>query len=88
MLNSIDPRGIKGIDKKAIKDENEVLIEEIAALQKVLFAEEKTQHFNSPSRARCIWKRWNSGVQFFSGINPLGCQVHSFKKTDRRRVCT
>tara|TARA_B110000046_G_C13019955_1_gene410599 strand:+ start:1292 stop:1423 length:132 start_codon:yes stop_codon:yes gene_type:complete len=26
MLNSIDPRGIKGIDKKAIKDENEVLI--------------------------------------------------------------
>lgn len=79
MLNSIDPRGIKGIDKKAIKDENEVLIEEIAALQKVLFAEEKhsiliiLQGLDASGKDGTV-------RTIFSGINPLGCQVHSFKK--------
>ena len=79
MLNGIDPRGGKDLNKKAIKDENEVLIEEIAALQKVLFAEEKHGILIILQGVDAAGKDGTVRT-IFSGINPLGCQVHSFKK--------
>lgn len=79
MLNSINPRGPRGIDKQKIKAENEELIESITALQRIFFAEEKhsiliiLQGLDAAGKDGAI-------RSIFSAINPLGCNVYGFKK--------
>ena len=79
MLKKIDPRGSKSLNKKKIKQENEKLIEKIASLQKILFAEEKRSILLILQGLDASGKDGTVRT-IFSGINPLGCQVHSFKK--------
>ncbi|WP_066757124.1 PPK2 family polyphosphate kinase [Crocinitomix algicola] len=79
MLNGIDPRGPKDLDKKAIKQVNDQLIEEIARLQRLLYAEQKhsvlivLQGLDAAGKDGAI-------RSIFSAVNPLGCKVHAFKK--------
>jgi len=79
MLNSIDTRGPKDWVKEDVKKENKQLIEEIAALQRVLFAEEKhglliiLQGVDAAGKDGAV-------RSIFGGINPLGCNVYAFKK--------
>lgn len=79
MLNSIDPRGPRELDKKKIKAENKQLIEEIASFQRLLFAEDKQSILIVLQGLDAAGK--DGAVRsIFSGINPLGSNVFSFKK--------
>lgn len=79
MLNTIDPKGTKDLVKEELKEENKVLIKEIAALQKILFAEEKHSILIILQGVDAAGKDGTVRT-IFSGINPLGCNVYSFKK--------
>ena len=79
MLDRIDPKGNKSLIKEEIKKENKELIAEIAELQKVLYAEQKhgiliiLQGVDAAGKDGTV-------RNIFKGINPLGCNVFSFKK--------
>lgn len=79
MLNTIDPRGTEDLVKEEVKEENKALIKEIAALQKILFAEEKHSILIILQGVDAAGKDGTVRT-IFSGINPLGCNVYSFKK--------
>lgn len=79
MLGSIDTRGGADLSKKEVKNENKEIISEIAALQKVLYAEQKHSILIILQGVDAAGKDGTVRT-IFSGINPLGCQVHSFKK--------
>lgn len=79
MLNAINPRGTKDIDKNKIKKENDAMIEEISELQRLLYAEEKHSILIILQGLDAAGK--DGAVRaIFSAINPLGCRVYSFKK--------
>lgn len=79
MLDNINTRGSENLNKDQIKKENKKLIAEIGELQRILYAEEKhgvlvlLQGVDASGKDGTI-------RTIFGGINPLGCQVHSFKK--------
>lgn len=79
MLSSIDPRGPRGLDKRKTKDENKAMIDEIAELQRVLFAEEQQSVLIILQGVDAAGKD-GTVRSIFKGINPLGCQVFGFKK--------
>jgi PPK2 family polyphosphate:nucleotide phosphotransferase len=79
MLDNIKTKGPDKLNKKETKEENELLIAEIAALQRILFAEEKHSVLLILQGVDASGKD-GTVRNIFSGINPLGCQVHSFKK--------
>lgn len=85
MLNSIDPRGPRELDKKKIKAENKQLIEEIAAFQRLLFAEDKQSILIVLQGLDAAGK--DGAVRsIFSGINPLGSNVFSLKNRLKRSL--
>ncbi|MGB1103899.1 MAG: PPK2 family polyphosphate kinase [Crocinitomicaceae bacterium] len=79
MLNSINPLGPRGLDKKKIKEENKRMIEEIANLQRLLFAEDKQSLLIVLQGVDAAGKD-GTVLSIFKGINPLGSNVYSFKK--------
>jgi len=79
MLSSIDPRGPRGLDKRKTKEENKAMIDEIAELQRVLFAEEQQSVLIILQGVDAAGKD-GTVRSIFKGINPLGCQVFGFKK--------
>lgn len=79
MLNGIDPAGPEGLNKDKTKKENQQLIEEIAAYQRKLYAEQKQSILIILQGIDASGKDGTVRT-IFSGINPLGCNVYSFKK--------
>lgn len=79
MLDNINTRGSEDLDKAAVKKENKKLIAEIGELQRILYAEEKQGVLVLLQGVDASGKDGTIGT-IFGGINPLGCQVHSFKK--------
>lgn len=79
LLPTISPDGPEGWDKDTIKEENKMIIKEIAELQRVLYAEEQRsillilQGVDASGKDGTVRK-------IFSGVNPLGCRVYGFKK--------
>lgn len=79
MLNQIDTNGAPDLDKDTVKKENKHLIAKIEGLQRKLFAEEKyslliiLQGLDAAGKDGTV-------KSILGGVNPLGCNVHSFKK--------
>lgn len=79
MLDKISTLGPDHLDKESVKEENRELIKSIAEHQRVLYAEGKRslliilQGIDASGKDGTIRR-------IFSGINPLGCNVFSFKK--------
>ncbi len=79
MLKVINPSGPKELNKDKIKKENKELIKRIAELQRILFAEEKHSILLILQGVDASGKD-GTVRSIFAGINPLGCNVYSFKK--------
>lgn len=79
MLKTIDTNGPLGLDKSDIKKENKILISKIEELQRKLFAEQKHSLLIVLQGVDAAGK---DGVvkSLLGGVNPLGCNVYSFKK--------
>ena len=79
MLEGISSKAEESRQKAFVKKENKELIESIAKLQKVMYAEEKSsllivlQGLDASGKDGTI-------RSIFSQINPLGCRVKAFKK--------
>lgn len=79
MLEKINTRGDEGLDKDLIKKENKAISKRIGELQRVLYAESKRslliilQGLDASGKDGTV-------RNIFSGVNPLGCRVFSYKK--------
>lgn len=79
MLEKIDPEGPLNWDKKEIKKRNKELLAEIAERQKLLYADGKKSILIILQGLDAAGKDGTIRT-IFKGINPLGCNVVSFKK--------
>jgi len=79
ILDNIDPRGDKSLNKLEIKARNIEIFKEIAALQRIMAAEAKHslliifQGMDASGKDGAV-------RNIFSMVNPSGCNVKSFKK--------
>ncbi len=78
-LKDINTRGPKSWNKEAYKAKNEVLFEEIAAMQRIMMAEQK-QSLLIVLQGMDASGKDGTVRNIFSQANPNGCRVHSFKK--------
>lgn len=78
-LNKISTRAPKGVDKDATKAKTKILIDEICQLQDILIASQKRALIVVLQGMDASGK---DGVtkNVFSRLNPIGVNVHSFKK--------
>lgn len=79
MLSKINPKGSANLNKEEVKKESKRIIKEIAELQKVLYAEKKHSVLIILQGVDAAGKD-GTVRNIFSEINPLGCNVYSFKK--------
>ena len=79
LLATIDTEGPADWEKDAIKEESKELIDKIAELQKVLYAEGKRSILLVLQGLDAAGKDGTVRT-IFSAVNPLGCNVYSFKK--------
>ncbi len=78
-LDKISTRGPKTWNKEAYKAKNEVLFDEIAAMQRIMAAE-KQQSLLIILQGMDASGKDGTVRNIFSRVNPNGCRVHSFKK--------
>lgn len=78
-LSTIDPKGPEEWDRDIIKEENRQLINRIAELQRVLYAQ-GTQSLLLVLQGVDASGKDGTVRKIFSGVNPLGCRVYAFKK--------
>lgn len=79
MLEKIDTNGPAHLNKETIKEENKVLIAKIETIQRILFAEEKHSLLIILQGVDAAGKD-GTVKSILGGVNPLGCDVYSFKK--------
>jgi PPK2 family polyphosphate:nucleotide phosphotransferase len=78
-LDKISTRAPKELDKEKIKGKTDAILEKIAVLQKILYAQKKfslliiLQGLDAAGKDGLIGK-------VFKGLNPLGVNVHGFRK--------
>ncbi|UKN00126.1 polyphosphate kinase [Paracrocinitomix mangrovi] len=78
-LLTASTQGPEDWDKEAIKAENRVLIARIAELQRILYAQSEKSLLVILQGVDASGKD-GTVRRIFSGVNPLGCRVYSFKK--------
>ncbi|MCG8575511.1 MAG: polyphosphate kinase [Flavobacteriales bacterium] len=78
MLQGVDPNGPSIWNKEDVKKENKELIREITKLQRLLYADGKRSLLIILQGIDAAGKDGTVRA-IFSGINPLGCNVFSFK---------